>query len=94
MWRAHHPIAEAFLDALERGDELFVRATPPHARGAGTPKDELTPARRLEDRQLDPELIDWSTRLPFLDPRPDEPEQLGGAAERMTNDRLALFGIA
>ena len=57
-----HVVAEAFLQTLHRGDDFIARTV------AARPQPQLTPSRPFEDRQLDPQLRDRRTRLPFLDP--------------------------
>lgn len=73
-----------FLQSLERGDHLFARSI------AARPQPQLPPARCFEHWQLDPELGDRRAWLPLLDPWADEPKQLGGARERMADDRVTL----
>src|SRR5665213_1688640 len=73
----NHLVAMPFLQPLERGDHLVAGAV-----SAG-PQPQLPAARALEDRQLDPQLGDRSARPPLLDPRADEAEELGCAAERV-----------
>src|SRR5690348_13196218 len=79
----HDFVAMSLLQSLERGGDLFARSI------AARPQPQLTPARTLEHRQLNPHLRDWRSWLPFLDPRPDEPEQLDRAAQRMPHHRFA-----
>src|SRR5439155_10158640 len=74
--------------ALEGGRDLVAGAI------TARPQPQLTPARGFEHRQLDPHLVDGRVRLPRLDPRPREAEQLRGAAERMPDDGFARFDIA
>src|SRR5439155_17062115 len=83
-----HVVAEAFLQPLHRGGDLFARSIAPR------PQPQLSPPRALQHGELDPELGDGRARPPFLDPRPDEPEQLRGAAQCVTDDRFALFRFA
>ena len=80
-------IAEALLQSLQCGDDFFAGSI------AARPQPQLTSARTLEDGQLYPQLGDGCARLPFLDPRTDQAEELGSAAERMTDDGLAHFRI-
>src|SRR5229473_3697281 len=79
-------VAPPFLQSLERRDHLLAGSI------AARPQPQLPPPRTLEHRQLDPQLGDRCARLPFLDPRADEAEQLRRAAQRMTHDSLALLG--
>src|SRR5438874_11427479 len=87
-WFPDHLVAETFLQPLHRRRDLFAA---PIAAG---PQPDLAPARAFEHRQLDPQLGDRRARLPFLDPRADEPEQLCRAAQRMADDGFALFRCA
>src|SRR5438094_9122113 len=81
----NHDVAEAFLQPLEGGDDLFARPI------AARPQPELTASGTLQHRQLDPQLRDRCARLPLLDPRPDQAEKLCLAAQRMPDDRLTLL---
>src|SRR5206468_9896808 len=82
---ADHDVAEAFLQPLEGGDDLFARPI------AARPQPQLTASGTLQHRQLDPQLRDRRARLPLLDPRPDQAEKLCLAAQRMPDDRLTLL---
>src|SRR5207248_3501620 len=81
-------IAVSFLQSLEGSADLVAVAI------TARPQPQLTPARRFQHRQLNPHLGDWRVRLPRLDPRAGEAEQLGGAAERMPDDGFARFHVA
>src|SRR6266481_5981906 len=78
----------ALLQSLERGGDLVAVAV------AARPQPQLTPAGGFEHWQLDPHLGDGRVRLPRLDPRAGEAEQLPGAAERMSDDGFARFDLA
>src|SRR6267143_519123 len=84
---AHHAVAMSFLQSLERGDDLF--AVPIAAR----PQSQLPSPRRFEHRQLDPQLGDGRSWLPFLYPLTDKTEKLGLARQRMADDGLALVWL-
>src|ERR1700693_6193807 len=82
----HDLIAMPLLQALERGAHLLAVAVP------ARPQSQLPPARALQDRELDPQLGDRGTRLPLLDPRTDEAEELGRAAQWMAHKGVAFLG--
>src|SRR5260370_32242852 len=82
-----HILTPSFLQPLERGGHLLAGSI------AARPKPQLAPPSAFEHRKLDPQLRDRRPRLPFLDPRADQAEQLRCAAQWMAPDRLTLFGI-
>src|SRR5258708_19425021 len=86
-WLVAPAVAPSFLQPLERGGPLLAGSI------AARPKPQLAPRSAFEHRKLDPQLRDRRARLPFLDPRADQAEQLRRAAQWMAHDRLTLFGI-
>src|ERR1700674_734598 len=86
-WLVNDIGAPSLLQSLERRGHLFAGSV------AARPQAQLPLACAFQHRQLDPQLCDRCARLPFLDPRADEAEQLCRAAQRMSHDGLALFRL-